>query len=369
MQPGDVLYFCGLHNGGDNDQQIVVGAAGVTVSGACPGDPGVLWSTGRRLTDWTRIGPGHVYATAYRGVASQVLNSTKVALTPLKAIPGKSSPCNSWFQSDRFYYKSCGVPSALHPNGATPAVLIRVDHATVEDLTVFNSPRLIEISDATGVTLRRLRLYYAIRKGVHLMSSTSNGRILDSEIFDVGNGIVASTTARERHDGWLVEGNYIHDVTGGPDDDAHCIGWQNGNNNRISRNRLENCAGPALAVYWWPDHGPLRSNEWSYNEVSSPANTAISISGSNCPPASADAGDNLAIGNQIHGGPTAFYVKVAPHSLSVLNNFVSDADVGLRWKYISGGNAAAAPPPFDEAGNIWDAASPYQPPLAAYPCQ
>jgi hypothetical protein len=368
MRPGDVLYVCGMHKDGGDDRQIVVGARGITISGACSGDPGRLWSTGRKLTQWARTGRTGVYASSYSGSAKRALNATQKPLLRLSAIPKASSPCDSWFQSDRFYYKPCGAPVAVHPSGPSPAVLVRFNDVTIEDLTIFNSPRLVEVHNSSGVTLRRLHLYYGDRQGVQLKGTTASGRILDSEIHDVGNGIIATSRDAGRHDGWVVERNYVHDVKGSPRGDAHCIGWQNGNGNRIRNNRLEDCAGPALAIYWWGEQGTLKNNEWSYNQIASPANTGISISGNNCPPVPGDASGNVALANEVLGAPLGFYVKVTPHSLSVLDNIVTDAEIGLKWKYISGGNTASSPPPFIETGNTWDAAAPYLAPAATHSC-
>lgn len=368
MRPGDTLYFCGTHKNGGDDRQINVGAPAITISGACRNSPGVLWSTGRRLTEWVATGTAGVYATQYSGTAAQALNAAWKRLARLDAIPNSTSPCDSWFQSDRFYYKPCGAPVAVHPNGPPPAVLVSADDVTVQYLTVLNASRLVEVSGADRVTLRRLLLYHGDRQGIQITGHTRNGRILDSEVHSVGNGIVASTSEYGRHDGWVVEGNYVHDVAGSPGGDAHCVGWQNGNGNRISNNRLENCAGPALAIYWWNEWGPLRDNEWSYNQIESPANTGISISGTNCPEMSSTASNNVARGNLVQGGPVGFYVKVTPWSFTLLDNSVTGADVGLKWKFIDGGNAAGAPPPFIESGNSFNAVNPYLPPPASSPC-
>lgn len=368
MQPGDILYFCGLHKNGNGDGQIVTGAPGITISGDCPNNPGVLWSTGRRLTRWGAANADGVYSTTYGGAPTLASDANQTLLKRLGSPPTAKSPCNSWYFGDRFYYKPCGAPLAVHPNGRSPAVLVRHNDVTITNLTVFNAPRLVEVNNARRVTLRWLHLYRGPRHGIHLTGTTGGGRILDSVIHNVGNGIYGSTTGNGHHDNWVVARNRIRSVRGGPEGDSHCIGWQNGNNNRIVENILEDCAGPALAIYWWGETGQLRDNEWSYNIIRSPANTAISISGNNCPPVPTDAGGNIAVGNEIQGGPLAFYAKVPPGTLSVLDNKAANAEIGLKWKYISGGNKAGAPPPFIETGNIWDAETPYLPPPKSYAC-
>jgi hypothetical protein len=328
----------------------------------------VLWSTGRRLPEWVATGTAGVYAAQYGGTAAQALDAARKPLLRLATIPGATSPCDSWFQSDRFYYKPCGAPVAVHPNGPPPAVLVSVDDVTVQYLTVLNASRLVEVNDADRVTLRRLLLFYGGRQGIQLTGHTRNGRILNSEIHNVGNGIFATSAGGRRHDGWTVDRNYVHDVAGSAGGDSHCVGWQNGNGNRIRNNRLKNCAGPALAIYWWGEWGPLQDNDWSYNEIESPANTAISISGSNCPEMPSAASNNVARGNVVKGGLLGFYVKVTPWSFSLLDNSVTGAETGLMWKFIEGGNVAGAPPPFIEAGNSFNAVTPYLPPPASSPC-
>lgn len=368
MQPGDVLYYCGTHDGGGADRQIITGAPGITISGACPGDPGTLWSTGEKLSAWRGPNAAGVYSLPYGGSTSRALDARRKPLTRLAAPPDAASPCDSWFHAGLFHYKPCGAPLAVYPAGPAPAVLVRHSDVTVEDLTVLNAGRLLEVRDADRVTLRRLHLYYGDSQGIQITGATRDGKIHDNHIHHVGNGIYGITGGQTEHDGWIIERNDIHDVAGGPGGDAHCIGWQNGSNNRIRNNRLVNCAGPALAIYWTGGERRLRNNLWSDNVIDSPANTAISISGHNCPAIPGNAAGNVARGNRITGGPLAFYVKVPPQSLSLFDNVAVGAAVGLRWKFISGGNAAGAPPPFIESGNRWEVRRPYQPPGPTRAC-
>jgi len=57
MQAGDRLLVCGRHDTGYLDRRIEPGRGGITISGACPGDPGEIISVGARLLPAAWEGP------------------------------------------------------------------------------------------------------------------------------------------------------------------------------------------------------------------------------------------------------------------------------------------------------------------------
>lgn len=370
MRPGDRLLVCGKHDRGYLDRKLIVKASGVTITGACGSDPGSIVSTGRPIENWTTSAVPGVFHALYSGLARTALDSN---LEPLKwsrkPLTG-SSRCGSFYSSQHpigiLSIKPCQGIETVYPQGDAPVILIEADDVVVENLSLMNAGRLIEVRDSDRVTLRNLTLRHAKDVAIHLTGSTRSGEIQSSNIAFVGNGIYASTRAgtAESHDDWLVEGNTITDVRGNLD--AHGIGWQVGSRNQIRQNRILR-ANTGITFYRWADAlsgsigNTIEANEISEmrRQYADPRSNGlgrgIEFGGDNCPPSSDLVIENTIRWNSIRDvDDLAVYVKVPMpatrnrHSLDLYGNL---SDSGLRYSDIDLNGRVSDPPNFRLGSN------------------
>jgi hypothetical protein len=354
MRDGDTLFICGRHDTGYLDRELLTGRGGITLTGACPGDPGELISVGTRFMPGQWLGPNEdgVYHVPYSGSPSSAMDESG-QMQRLDAVPTAKSPCRSYFHAaGELYYRPCGTPRIVYPTGGGPVVRIRHDRVTLEDLLIRNSGTAIEVKDASGVVLRRLHILEHTGIGILLVGRTSDGKILSNEIHGVTDGIYAVTRgdrdSAERHDGWLVEDNYIHDVAGSGD--AHAIGWQTGSDNVFRRNRIERAAGSGITIYAWRTHENSR-NIIEDNEITDVIRKSvesnqrgIELSGDNCwESPEIRQGDSIR-NNRITNVTEGIYVKAMSSPgggvpVRIEGNRIKARQTGIRWASPNGGPA------------------------------
>lgn len=353
LRPGDRLYYCGTHDVGYQDRQVVVGTDGIILTGECPGDPGRLISTGDRLDkrDWRLATPGElpagaqpaaqpVYVQAYGGSSDRYVLSGSLDRVPVVAPRViASAPCPA-FAFDRAaglaWYRPCGAPDAIYTSSDEGIVIRGRRNVTVRGLAVLNAGRGIAVYDSTGIDLQP-DVRFAMLNGVALGGRTSNGRIHDGDIRDAGNGIYGITGTTGSHDGWIIERNRIYRISGS--DDAHGIGWQHGSDNVFRGNVISQVGGTGITLYVFRT-GTLNRNVIDGNEISNVdyevlrgnLGRGIEIGGDNCP---GEAFGNRIEGNRLRNMPgPAMYLKVRRPGpgqvpLTVRGNTVENAGAAL----------------------------------------
>lgn len=352
MRQGDTLFICGRHDTGYRDRSLATGRADVTISGACPGDPGELVSVGTRFLpqQWTGPGPGGVYRASYSGSPSIAMDEIG-QLRRLATVPDADSPCRSYHHAAGvLYYKPCGPPLRFYPTGGSPVVSIRHDGVTLEHLSIRNGGSGVEVRDAAGVTLRRLRVWEHSGIGIILAGRTRGGAIRSSEIHDVTDGIYAVAAgggaSTDRHDGWTVEGNLIHDISGSGD--SHGIGWQSGSDNVFRRNFILRAAGSGITIYAWRDKENSR-NLIEGNVILEVVRKAgesnqrgVELSGDSCWTSPGLRRGDVIRDNYIEDVAEGVYVKAmagADSGVLVEGNHIRARQTGVRWANPSGGPA------------------------------
>jgi len=356
MQAGDRLLVCGRHDTGYLDRRIEPGRGGITISGACPGDPGEIISVGARLLPAAWEGPDAegVYRVRYAGSPGIAMDALG-RLNRLDAMPTGGSPCRSFHHAGGvFYYRPCGPPQAVYPGGGPPVVSIRHDSVTLEYLQIRNGDHAVEVSGASGAVLRHLRIFEHTGHGIVLSGRTSAGAIRFNEIHDVAGGIITlaggagSAGGDFRHDGWLVEGNVIHDVYGSVD--AHAIGWAAGSDNVFRRNFIYRAAGSGITIYAWK-HQETARNLIEDNVVldvirrSIEANQrGIELSGDNCWAVAQQRRGDIIRNNLVENVAEGIYVKFAPlpgaePAVRIEGNRIRARETGIRWASAMGGPA------------------------------
>lgn len=357
MKDGDTLLVCGRHNTGYDDRQISSGRANVIISGNCPGDPGEIVSVGTRLKpkDWQGPDAAGVYKATYSG-SPGIARDEIGGLRRLESVPDTASPCRSYFhEAGTFFYRPCGELVDVYPGGGAPVVGIRHDGVTVEHLAISNGGRAVEVENARGVTLRHLRIGNHSAHGITLAGSTSNGRIQFNEIHDVTDGIITLAGgpggggSGNRHDGWLVEANVIHDVYGSGD--SHAIGWASGSDNVFRRNFIYRVAGSGITIYAWK-HQENSRNVIEENVILDVVKRSIEqnqrgieLSGDSCWPSLDIRRGDVIRGNIVDNVAEGIYAKAGPAAgLIIEGNRIRARKTGIRWASPNGGRIADLPP-------------------------
>lgn len=361
IQPGDYLFVCGVHDAGYRDRKLVVSTPRVTVTGACTGDPGSIVSVGARIVNWRPSALSGVFQSEYGGIPPAAINQSGKRLTRLDQPPDAAAPCDTFHFSETsvFYYKPCGPPVDVLPHGDPPVILVNADDVVITQLSVSNAGRLIEVRDSKRVVINDVSLRVAEDIAIHLTGNTSLGAIRNSTISESGNGVYASTTDGERHDGWIIENNVIRDIYG--DLDSHGIGWQTGSDNVIRRNRIEG-ANTGITFYRWAgSNHRMNRNVIAENEIadmrksradnnSTGLGRGIELTGDNCPQVPDLMTGNAIVNNRItRTDAESIYVKVPRHSnpaetAVIVRGNVSDAPI--RHSSIELRGRASDPPSF-----------------------
>ena len=331
----------------------------ITISGDCRGDPGEIISVGTRFTpkQWTGPNADGVYQIPYSGSPGSAMDEIG-QLQLLNTIPSAKSPCRSFFHvAGVLYYRPCGVPLLMYPSGGGPVVGIHHSGVTLEHLLIRNGNTGVQVdNNATGVKLRHLRIVEHTDMGIWLAGRTSKGVIQYNEIQDVANGIYAvaggGAGSTDRHDGWLVQGNLIHDVAGSGD--AHGIGWQSGSDNVFRRNFILRAAGSGITLYAW------RHQENSRNVIEDnvivdvvrksveDGQSGIDLSGDSCWDSPENRRGDVIRNNIIENVAEGIYVKAFPSSgtgpgARIEGNRIMARDTGIRWANPNGGRAPDLP--------------------------
>lgn len=352
--PGDTLYVCGRHDGGYPDNALAVGSSGqvdkpVRISGDCPNDPGSILASGAKWTDgWSVPDLNGVLQREYGGTAGQMLDEDGL-LFQLAVPPDALSPCRSFAQIGQMvFYKPCGRPRTLFPQGQAPVIEVRgKDYIQIDHLDVSNADILISVYNSRGFSLTRSKLRFGTSYSLIVTGSTTGGTVTDNVISDVGNGpyfVTDPTRHAESHDDWLVARNKIHDVYGTTD--SHCIGWQAGSNNVVRANTLVNCEGSGITIYDPAFGAQLKNNRVEENDIQvvrslgrgGSNQRGIEIGSTNCPNHPDDDRGNVIRNNRIRDVEgAAIYLKAgrptAPgvFSWQVIGNTVDGAADGVYW--------------------------------------
>lgn len=350
MKAGDKLFVCGRHDTGYLDRKLQTGRSDITISGNCPGDPGSILSVGERFepNEWRGPSVSGVYTRPYAGSPSLALDDLG-QLRLLGRIPTAKSPCRTYFYSGgTFYYRPCGRPLTVLPTGGSPAVRITHDRVTVEYLALRNAGTGIEVRNARGVIIRHSTIWEHAGIGIALSGSTSDGKIQYNEIHNVTDGIYAMAGTWDRHDRWLIEGNFIHDIGGSGD--SHGIGWQSGSDLVIRNNAIFRPAGSGITIYAW------RNQENSRNLIE--GNTildvvrsslesnerGIELSGDSCWNRPDLRRNDVIRNNIVYNAAEGIYVKfvAAPgenSGVTIEDNQIKARKTGIRWGNPNGGTA------------------------------
>jgi hypothetical protein len=372
MKEGDRLLICGRHDTGYLDRELVTGRAGITISGDCPGDPGEIVSVGVRLTPDSWKGPdvNGVYAAAYSGSPGIAIDAIG-RLILLPAAPDANSPCRSYFHEEGvFYYRPCGPPLIVYGGGGAPVVDIRHDDVVLEHLSIRNGGLGVRVQEARRVTLRHLHIWEHSGLGILLAGNTSDGKVQFSEIHDVTDGILAIARPvalpEERHDGWLLEGNFIHDVSGSSD--SHAIGWQSGSDNVFRHNFILRAAGSGITIYAWRDR--VNSRNLIENNVivdvvkrSMEGNQrGVELSSDACLSSLENRRGDVIRNNVIENVAEGIYAKAGPTTggrvgVIIEGNRVKAREIGIMWANPNGGMA----PDLPMWGNLIEAPQRFKP--------
>lgn len=366
MKDGDRLLVCGRHDTGYLDRELATGRPRITISGDCPGDPGEIVSVGGLLTPDKWSGPDRngVYTAAYSGSPSVAIDEIG-RLKLLSAVPTAASPCRSYYHENGvFFYRPCGPPMSVRGGGGSPVIDIRHDGVTLEHLSIRNGGLGVRVQGASGVTLRHLHIREQSGLGILLAGGTADGKVQFSEIHDVTDGILAIARPvalpEERHDRWLIEGNFIHDVSGSGD--SHAIGWQSGSDNVYRRNYILRAAGSGITIYAWRDRENSRNliEDNVIVDVVRKSNESnqrgIELSSDACLSSLENRRGDVIRNNVIENVAEGIYAKAGPTvggnvGVVIENNRIRARDIGIMWANPNGGMA----PDFPMWGNVIEA--------------
>jgi len=254
-----------------------------------PDDPGKIWQ-GKEINDTEWSGPDE-YGAYQKEVRMPVTYGKACEWTadpwdntPLTSM--NAPPDESWSSiagayhfnknvSDIVYYK----PTSGSPSGKTLTAwastskafaIVDKDFVTIEGLTILNSVRVLDGSDYIIIKNCEISCsgtQTALQIGKYPgYTPANNGIIRGCYIHNAGNGIYFINQGygnQYNNDGWLVENNYIANISGTRD--SHCIGVQGGTGSIFQYNHLYN--GGSGLTFWNDTDQIMRDNIVRFNYV------------------------------------------------------------------------------------------------------
>ena len=291
VEAGDTLYVCGLHDTSYTETRLDVQVSGapsaaITISGACPGDPGEIWRVNFRLTSgW--VGPdafgAYSHSEVWGNTSNDLYEDGDLLTNPKSSLPDSNWTDGSFYHdSDTgiLYYRPSdasqgGLPDdhVVYTGGGDRAISI-VDQSYIRivdiKLSHASMPRgVIHLSNADHITIDNIEVQFGYFC-IGVFEDSDDVTIRNSRIHDCGSGLyLVSSTEATQHDNWLIQDNVFYNIgknkqIAGNHWDLHAIGIQGGSNNVIEGNEGYNISGSGITLYFGGDQ-LMENNIIRYN--------------------------------------------------------------------------------------------------------